>query len=150
LHNPSQETAHLDLEIQDNHTTLYDRHQRSFGVPPGDQRILLDFSGGLWRGEENRPYRGTVKTPIDVSKITRLAFTNQGPGPIYLDRIALLLSPKIEAKGAFAFDFGPAGSQVMGQTIGVIETTRYTPERGYGFLGDNPARIGRSMSYPTP
>jgi hypothetical protein len=150
VHNRAAETARLDLEIQDNHTDLRDRHQHTFGVPPGDQRIELDFTGGLWRGEENAPYRGSVKTPIDVSKITRLAFTNRGHAAIYVDRIALEVHPKIEASGAFAFDFGPTFAQVMGQTLGVFETTRYTPERGYGFLGDNPARIQKSMSYPTP
>ena len=33
--------------------------------------IELDFSGGLWRGEENRPYRGEVKGPLDVARVTR-------------------------------------------------------------------------------
>lgn len=150
VHNPAAETARLELEIQDQHADLYDRHQHTFGVAPGDHRIELDFSGGLWRGEENRPYRGSVKTPIDVSRITRLSFTNRGHAALYVDRIALEVAPKIEAKGAFAFDFGPTGSQVMGQSIGVFETTRYTPERGHGFLGDNIDRIEQSMSYPTP
>jgi hypothetical protein len=150
VHNPTAETARIELEIQDDHTALYDRHQHSFGVAPGDQRIDLDFSGGLWRGEESRPYRGSVKTPIDVSRITRLAFTNRGHAAIYIDRIALEVAPKIEAKGACAFDFGPTGSQVMGQSIGVFETTRYTSERGHGFLEDTIARVQPSMSYPTP
>lgn len=150
VHNPAAETTALELEIQDEHTEHWDRHQRSFGVPPGDQRIELEISGGLWRGEEGRPYRGAVKTPIDVARITRLAFTNRGHAAIYIDRIELVSRPKIASQGAFAFDFGPTGSQVMGQAIGVFETTQYTPERGYGLLGSKPARIERSMSYPTP
>ncbi len=149
VHNPGPATAGLGLEIQDDHTAFDDRHQHSFGAPPGDHVVTLDFSGGLWRGEENRPYRGRVKTPLDVSRVTRLALVNRGEGPLYVDRIELSASPPLATPGGFAFDFGRAGKQVMGQTTGVFETTRFTPERGFGFLGA-PGSIARSMSYPTP
>src|SRR6478609_9352101 len=78
VHNPLAQTIELGLEIQDEHTEFSARCQRTFGVLPGDQVIELDFSGGLWRGEENRAFRGDVKTPIDVAKVTRLGFTNHG------------------------------------------------------------------------
>lgn len=149
-HNPGGETIVLGIEIQDDHTDFTDRHQSTFGAAPGDRAIEIDFSGGLWRGEENRPYRGKQKTPIDASKITRLAFINRGNGPLYIDAIALVRVPKIATPGGFAFDFGRAGSQVMGQTLGVFDTTRYSPERGYGMLGGAPASLTRPMSYPTP
>jgi hypothetical protein len=149
VHNPSPRTAPLGLEIQDEHDDHYDRHQHSFGALPGDHVIELDFSGGLWRGEENRPYRGSVKTPIDIAKITRLAFTNGGSSAIFVDRVEIVKVPDLRTRGGFAFDFGPRGSQVMSQMTGVFEDTRYDPSRGYGFLGPTGITI-RPMSYPTP
>jgi hypothetical protein len=149
VHNPGARTAGLGVEIQDDHPAFDDRHQHSFGAPPGDHVIELDFSGGLWRGEENRPYRGSVKTPLDVSRVTRLAFVNRGAGPLHVDRLELLKIPPLATPGGFAFDFGRAGKQVMGRTTGVFETTQYTPAQGFGFLG-TPGSIPRAMSYPTP
>jgi hypothetical protein len=148
-HNPGERTAALGFEIQDDHQALHDRHQHSFGAPPGDHVIELDFSGGLWRGEENRPYRGTVKTPIDVSRVTRLAFENRGAGPVFVDKIEIVKVPPLSTPGGFAFDFGRHGQQVMAQTTGIFEDTLYSPERGFGFL----AKVGpgmRPLSYPTP
>ncbi len=148
-HNPGARTAPLGLEIQDDHDALHDRHQHSFGAPPGDRVIELFFGGGLWRGEENRPYRGSVKTPIDVSKITRIALTNGGDAPVYVDHIEIGRVQKLTAPGGFAFDFGPRGSQVMADMEGVFGDTLYAPEQGYGFLAAIPDSI-RPLSYPTP
>jgi hypothetical protein len=149
VHNPGPGTAGLGVEIQDGHEGFDDRHQHSFGAPPGDHVVELDFSGGLWRGEENRPYRGEVKGPLDVTRVTRLAFANRGERPIYVDRIELVKVPPLATPGGFAFDFGRTGKQVMGQTTGVFETTGYAPERGFGFLGPV-GSLPRAMSYPTP
>ena len=149
VHNPGAGTAGLGLEIQDDHDGFDDRHQHSFGAPAGDHVLELDFSGGLWRGEENRPYRGTVKAPLDTTHVTRLAFVNRGAGPLYVDRVELIKVPPLLTPGGFAFDFGRAGKQVMAQTTGVFETTSYTPERGFGLLGPAGA-IEHAMSYPTP
>ena len=149
VHNPGARTAGLGLDLQDTHEAFDDRHQHSFGAPPGDHVVELDFSGGLWRGEENRPYRGAEKTPLDVSRITRVAFTNQGDAPLFIDRVEIVKVPPLATPGGFAFDLGLAGKQVMGQTLGVFESTPYTPGRGHGFLG--PVKgVGRPMSYPTP
>src|SRR5580704_6911107 len=149
-HNPGPRTAGLVVEIQDEHEDLRDRHEHAFGLLPGDHALEIDFSGGLWRGEENRPYRGAVKTPLDVARITRLGFTNGGDAPIFIDRIELVKAAPLAAPGAFAFDFGPAGKQVMGQTLGVFETTAYDAARGYGMLGGAPEATSHPMSYPTP
>jgi hypothetical protein len=149
VHNPGPRTAGVGLEVQDEAQGFDDRHQHSFGAPPGDHVIELDFSGGLWRGEENRPYRGHVKGPIDVSRITRLAFVNRGAGPIWVDHLELVKVPPLATAGGFAFDFGPSGQQVMGQTTGVFESTRYTADRGFGLLGPV-TFLPRTMSYPTP
>src|SRR5262249_48434677 len=94
-------------------------------------------------------YRGEVKGPIDVARITRLAFVNRGEGPLYVDRLELVKVPPLVTPGGFAFDFGRTGKQVMGQTTGVFETTGYSAERGFGFLGPV-GSIPRAMSYPTP
>ncbi|MFT3767015.1 MAG: hypothetical protein QM820_16075 [Minicystis sp.] len=149
VHNPSPRTAALGLEIQDEHEAFDDRHQHSFGAPPGDHVIELDFSGGLWRGEENRPYRGKVKTPITIEKITRLALTNNGSAPLFVDRLEVVKVPPLLTPGGFAFDFGKRGKQVMGQTLGVFEDTLYTPDRGHGFI-DPPGQGARALSYPSP
>ncbi len=149
VHNPGPATLGLGLEIQDGHEGFDDRHQHSFGAEPGDHVIELDFSGGLWRGEENRPYRGKVKTPLDVARVTRIAFVNRGEGPLYVDRLELVKVPPLSTPGGFAFDFGRTGKQVMGQTTGVFETTQFTAERGFGFLGPV-GSLPHAMSYPTP
>ena len=57
-----------------------DRHQHAFGA----RRAITCRArplGGLWRGEENRPYRGDVGAPIDLSRITpaRLRQPRRGP-----------------------------------------------------------------------
>ena len=135
VHNPLTRTVQLGLEIQDEHTEFSARFQRSYGALPGDQVIELVLTGGLWRGEENLAYRGDVKTPIDVAAITRLGFTNGGPGDLFVDAIALEKRAPVAAAGAFAFDFGKEGLPIMPQTTGVFETTLYTPERGFGMLG---------------
>jgi hypothetical protein len=149
VHNPSSATVGLGLEIQDEHDDFDDRHQHSFGAPPGDHVLELDFSGGLWRGEENRPYRGKHKTPIDTTRITRLAFVNRGSTSIHIDALTLVKVAPITTPGGFAFDFGLPGKQVMSQTVGVYPDTRYTAERGFGFLGETRA-LRFPMSYPTP
>jgi hypothetical protein len=149
VHNAGARTAGLGLDLQDTHDAFDERHQRSFGAAPGDSVIELDYAGGLWRGEENRPYRGAVKTPLDVAHITRVAFTNHGEAPLFIDRLEIVKVPALRTPGGVALDLGLAGKQVMGQTVGVFETSLYTPERGHGFLG--PVKgVGRPMSYPTP
>ncbi|MFO0757465.1 MAG: hypothetical protein U0359_13290 [Byssovorax sp.] len=150
VHNASPETMELGLELQDDHDDFADRFQTTFGVAPGDTTLELDLGGGLWRGEQNRPYRGSIKTPLDLGRLTRMAFTNRGRAPVFLDAIELHKRPKIEAKGAFAFDFGPSGSQVMAETLGVFDTTLYTPDRGFGLLTLPRDTLSRSMSYPSP
>jgi hypothetical protein len=149
VHNPGPRTEHFGVEIQDRHAAFDDRHQRNLGAPPGDTVVAIDFSSGLWRGEENRPYRGAVKTPIDVSRITRLSFANHGAGTLFFDRLEVVEVPPLRTPGGFAFDLGPRGQQVMSETTGVFEDTRYTPERGHGFLGPLPP-VTRPLSYPTP
>jgi hypothetical protein len=149
-HNPGARTVGIGVEIQDDHEDLRDRHEHTFGVLPGDHTLEIDFSGGLWRGEENRPYRGAVKTPIDVAHVTRLGFSNEGDAPIWVDRIEIVKVAPIAAPGAFAFDFGPAGKQVMGQTTGVFPQSTYDPARGFGMIGGEPEATHRPMSYPTP
>lgn len=149
VHNPGPRTASVNLEIQDAHEDFDDRHQHSFGAEPGDHVITLDFSGGLWRGEENRPYRGKIKAPLDVGRVTRLGFTNQGSAPIFIDHLAIEKAAPLATPGGFAFDLGRRGQAVMGQTTGIFPDTVYAPERGYGLV--EPVGEGaRPMSYPTP
>jgi hypothetical protein len=149
VHNPQDRTVELGLELQDDHTDFSDRFQRSFGVVAGDQVIELDLGGGLWRGEENRAYRGDVKTPIDVAQITRVGFLNGGPGDLFIDSVAVEKRARVEAPFAFAFDFGKEGLPIMPQSTGVFETTLYTKERGFGMLGQTKAFLFRCTSFPT-
>ena len=149
VHNPLDHTVQLGLELQDDHTEFSARFQRSFGALPGDQVIELDLTGSLWRGEENLAYRGEVKTPIDLARVTRVGFTNGGAGDLFVDAIVIEKRAPVAAPGAFAFDFGKEGLPIMPQTTGVFETTLYTPERGFGMLGKTKAFLLRCTSFPT-
>ncbi|NQZ68387.1 MAG: hypothetical protein HRT89_09970, partial [Lentisphaeria bacterium] len=151
VYNPNkQKIITVSFELTDHHKRFHERHQNVFGVPPGEKTIDIDVAGGLWRGEENRPYKGKIKTPIDLSRITRLALGNtSGVGSVYIDRIEIVYMPKLATPGGFAFDFGKVGTQVMGQMIGVFNTSKYSSKRGYGLLG-NPSKLNKAMSFPTP
>ena len=150
LYNPSDTAVPIGFELQDQHKSFPNRHQNAFGVAAGESVIDMDISGGLWRGEENRPYLGSIKTPIDIGRITRLTLGNQGMGPVHLDKIEVVQVRKLETPGGFAFDFGRAGTQVMGQFAGVFHNMAYDVERGYGMIGGLASTVGNSMSFPTP
>lgn len=150
VNNKTDKTVSVGFELQDQHTVFLDRHQNGFGVLPGEHTIELDFSGGLWRGEENAPYRGPTKGPIDVGGITRVSFTNGGDGPIFIDKMEVVKVKKLETAGGFAFDFGKTGHQVMGQYIGIHENTAYKEQPGYGMTGGRGSVMGKATSYPTP
>jgi hypothetical protein len=149
VHNPQSHTVELGVELQDDHTDFADRFQRTFGVVAGDQTIELDLGSALWRGEENRAYRGDVKTPLDLAKITRVGFVNGSPGDLFVDAIVIEKRARVAAPFAFAFDFGTEGLPIMPQTTGVFETTLYTPERGFGMLGRTKSFLRRCTSFPT-
>lgn len=151
LKNPGDKAVNVGFELQDRHKSFRYRHQGSFGIVPGENVIEMDIAGGLWRGEENAPYKGLKeKKPIDMSLITRIGFINKGKVPIFLDRIEVVKKKKIEAQGAFAFDFGRAKTQVAPQMLGVFNDTSYNAKRGYGLVGGRPSMLGKSMSFPTP
>lgn len=150
VHNPSSSLAAVGFEISDDNDTLYDRHQSTFGAPPGDSTIDIDLSGDLWRGEEGRPYRGPTKTPIDLGDVTRIGFANRGDKPLYIDALTLVREPLAVPRGAFAFDFGKRGSRVMGKTTGVFEDTVFDASKEFGFLSGKPTFLRNTMSYPTP
>ena len=150
VHNPGTQAIAIGFELQDQHTTFHERHQNGFGVLPGDSVIELSFTGGLWRGEENRPYRGKIKTPIDVARITRLSLTNNGASPVFVDQIEVVAVAPIACAGAFAFDFAKQGAQGMGQFIRIDQHNRYAPDAGFGLLAAAVGPFLGAMSYPTP
>lgn len=150
VHNPSERLAPIGFELADDHDSLYDRHKSAFGAPPGDAVIEIDLSGDLFRGEENRPYRGPTKTPIDLGSVERLGFENRGDRPVYIDGLTLVARPLPVPAGAIALDFGPSGSRVMGKTAGVFEGTAYDPGRGFGFVSGEPSSLRSTMTYPSP
>lgn len=150
VNNPTGKTVSIGFELQDQHGQFHERHQNGFGAQPGEHTVELDFSGGLWRGEENRPYRGKIKTPIDTGNITRVSFTNSGDGAIFIDKLEVVKVKKLETSGGFAFDFGKSGHQVMGQYIGIHESTVYKEQPGYGLVSGGASRLNQATSYPTP
>ncbi|MFC1451717.1 hypothetical protein ACFLSJ_00045 [Verrucomicrobiota bacterium] len=150
VNNPSDKTIPVAFELQDRNKSFPDRHQNGFGVPPGETTVDIDIAGALWRGEENLPYLGPTKTPIDIGSITRVLFANQGSGPLFVDWIEVVRTKQIEAQGAYAFDFGKAGTQFMGQFIGVPNNMDYAESRGYGMIGGWASTLNRPMSFPTP
>jgi len=147
--NPGQATT-VGFELVDHNGSFHERHQNGFGIQPGESTIEMGFSGGLWRGEENRPYRGKIKTPIDISRISRFSLTNSGSTPIWVDQIEVVAVPPITCPGGFAFDFGKAGVQVMNQYIGIDQNRRYAADPGYGLLGGHQGPLLAAMSFPTP
>ena len=147
--NPTGQTVTVGFELQDQNTTYHERHQNEFGLLAGEHVIELDMAGGLWRGEQNAPYRGKIKTPIDIGHITRMSFTNNGPGPIFIDQIEVVKVKKLETPGGFAFQFAKSNSKVMNQFTFVSEKTAYDAQKGYGLAGGGSA-LGKGMSYPTP
>ena len=150
VRNAGTRLAIVGFELSDHHDGLYDRHRTSFGAPPGDSTVDLDLSGGLWRGEENRPYRGSQRSPIDLGDISRIRFENRGDGPVYVDALTLVKDPLPAVAGALAFDFGKRGSRVMAHTTGVFEDSVVGPEAGFGFAGGKPSALRNFMSYSTP
>src|SRR5262249_6448738 len=118
VHNPPGRLAIIGFELSDDHDSLHDRHRSAVGAPPGESTIDIDLSGDLWRGEENRPYRGPTKARIDLGRVSRIGFENRGSGPVYIDALTLVSAPLDVPEGAFAFDFGARGSRVMGKTTG--------------------------------
>lgn len=150
LHNPGDHLVPVGFELSDDHDTLYDRHRSAFGAAPGDSTVDIDLSGDLYRGEENRPFRGPTKTPLDLAKITRIAFENRGASPLYVDGLTLVKDPLDVPPGAFAFDFGKRGTRVMAKTRGVFEDTVYPGTAGFGFTGPTPTFLRDSATYPSP
>ena len=150
VHNTSERLAPLGFELVDDNDTLYDRHKNAFGAPPGDSVLEIDLTGDLWRGEENRPYRGPTKTPIDLSDVERIGFENRGDRPVFIDGLELVKHPLPVPPGAFAFDFGRRGSRVMGKTTGVFEDSAHDPAKGFGFVSGEPTFLQNTMSYPSP
>jgi hypothetical protein len=150
VHNPSDRLAPLGFELVDGHDNLHDRHKNAFGAPPGDSVLEIDLTGDLWRGEENRPFRGPTKTPIDLGDVERIGFENRGDRPVHIDGLTLVTHPLPAPEGAFAFDFGRRGSRVMGKTTGVFEDSTYDPARGFGFVSGKPSFLRDTMSYPSP
>lgn len=152
VHNPSDRLTTVGFELQDDHETLYDRHRSAFGAAPGDSVVDIDISGDLWRGEENRPFRGTTKAPLDLGKITRIAFENRGDKPLYVDALTLVKDPFTAPPGVVAFDFGRRGTRVMAKTKGVFEDTFYDPTAGFGFVpgSGKPSFLKSAAAYPSP
>lgn len=150
VHNAGSRLAVIGFELSDGEDGLHDRHRTSFGAPPGDSTIDLDLSGGLWRGEENRPYRGKKKTPVDLGEISRIRFENRGEAAVYVDGLTLVNDPLPQVPGGFAFDFGKRGQRVMAHTTGVFEDSVPSPEARFGFVGGKPSALDKVMSYPTP
>lgn len=149
IHNPSAQTVRVGFELQDQHTTYYERHQDGFGVEPGIHVIDIDLTGPLWRGEQNRPYRGDVVDPIDLSRISRVSFYNHGDEAIYLDDLELLSQSSPPPTGAWAFDFGSP------RAPGALGWTRITPDPlsaagEYGFVEAGARALEQFMTFPTP
>ncbi|HYE07227.1 MAG TPA: hypothetical protein VEL07_17060 [Planctomycetota bacterium] len=150
VHNPHAEAATLGVWIIDELAHDYwDWHINSHTVAPGDQVITIDYSGDLWRSETGRQYRGKVKTPVDVSRIKRLAVSNPTAGAIAIDRVEIVALERLATPGGFAFDFGRPHSVVMGQFTGIFPETIYAPG-GYGLLSRNSRVLSQAMPYPTP
>ena len=150
FNNTGETAATIGYEITDKHGSFRERHRSGFGLAAGLSTVDIDISGALWRGEENKPYLGKIKTPLDLSFVGRISFSNRSKAPVYLDQIELVKVKKMKLDGAFAFDFGRSKTQVMSQMIGITEKDTYHARKGYGLAGGKVSMLGNSMSFPTP
>ncbi|MBA3707688.1 MAG: hypothetical protein H0W83_02565, partial [Planctomycetes bacterium] len=133
-----KDAAQLGFEIIDEigRQNYWNRHLNSYALKPGEQVIDIDYAGGLYRGEPTSKFRGPAKTPVDVTKIKRIGFTNGGKSPLHLDQIEVVKLKRLETPGGFAFDFGGPNAPVMSSFIGITPTTHYAEDKGYGLIGD--------------
>ena len=150
FNNTGASAATVGFEIRDKHNGFRERHSSGFGVKAGESSVDIDISGALWRGEENKPYLGKIKTPMEMDLVKRISFYNHSESTIYLDRIEIVKVKKVAVDGAYAFDFGPSKTQVMSQMIGITEKTSFNARNGYGFKGAGFANLRKHMSFPTP
>jgi hypothetical protein len=150
FNNPGAEPAVIDLWIRDHLSkSWWDWHLNAFTLQPGEQTITLDYSEGrLWRSETGLPYRGEVKTPIDVSKIRDIGINNKSGSAVYVDAIELVAIETIRAEGGFAFDFGSHKNVVMSQFTGVYPDSAYAPG-SFGFLAGDGRTLSQGMVYPS-
>lgn len=149
--NAGKEAVRVGFELADDINAYQDRHQNAFSLAPGENVIDVDIATSLWRGEENRPYRGASKNPINIAKISRIGLNNNGEAAIYVDQIELVKVPKIACEGGFAFAFGKGKFQVMSQFIGINDSAKFDEAKGYGLvLNGRPQMNSNAMSFPTP
>ncbi|MBA2479472.1 MAG: hypothetical protein H0V44_02325 [Planctomycetes bacterium] len=145
-----KEPAQMGFEIVDaiGRENYWNRHLNSFALKPGEQVIDIDYAGGIYRGEPTSKFRGPAKMPVDVTKIQRIGFTNNGTAALHIDRMEVVKVKRLETPGGFAFDFGGPKSTVMSNFIGIVPTTRYAEDRGYGLNGDG-WTLNTEMTWPT-
>ncbi len=148
--NDNTTTSAIELDLQDDAKEFHNRHHHEGGAVPGESTVDFDISGDLWRGNEDFPYRGEVKTPLDKANIKVFSIKNRGIAPLYLDKIELIQTRALQVEGGVVFDFGKTGTRVMRQMKGVFETSTYTPEKGFGFRQGSATGLARSNSLPTP
>ena len=150
FNNTGETAATIGFEMSDRHNGFRERHRSGFGVVAGISTVDVDISGALWRGEENKPYLGKIKTPLDLKLVKRISFINKSKADVFVDQIELIKVKKMVLAGAYAFDFGRSKTQVMSQMLGVTESDGYNVKRGYGLVGGKVSMLGNSMSFPTP
>jgi hypothetical protein len=142
--NPSDDPAHLYVEIQDKGTTGYwTRVNYVTVVPPGASTLLVPTD--IYVGEKSRPGR-----LLDLANITRFVLNiGEAKTPMYFDNLRLErdLSDSVQVPGLRAFSFGPGTSPPMRGFTAVTPETQYSPERGYGLRN---ARLWRAFDVLQP
>ncbi len=81
----------IALRISDQNSKGYnDDHMDIMNVDAGEQIVEVNLTKEMWRGRSEKPYLGTIKTPLDLSAIKSIAFVNGGVSPLFLDQLELV------------------------------------------------------------
>ena len=122
-----------DQAWRDKGGTYWNRHNASTPFGPGRTRWVIPV-GGLYRGEAGSR-NNDIRRNIDPDKIVRVdfGFGRRGEtGRIVIDHLRLVKADR--PAGVWAFDFGPPSQPVMLGWTGVSNKTRFTKQRGFGWV----------------
>ncbi len=135
VYNPTDKGLQLVVQARDvqEAPSYWAWHNRYIGIAPGWNKIEIPMAD-MWRGEV---LRHDVEGYLDVSKMTRMVLTLDGPATIDYIRLEKFAAPKVEVKGLRAFDVGPVGSPLFDGFTALTEDDDYSKEKGYGWTRKN-------------
>jgi len=137
--NPAPEPVSVGIRIDDDKSTGYPtRYNGGVTLRPGASVIELHLPS-LKVQDGSRA--------VDLGHLTAFMIFLVNPPKdvvLYLDNVRLQKAPPVvRMEGLYRFDFGPVDSPVMRGFEKVTPATRFTEERGFGWLDGEGVRAGR-------